>query len=75
MPKTPDAGSAASAPRTLTALVPIATGTAGWTGNPVEAGDTLTTSDAAVYDRLVSLLYGRPATDGPPAPSTTSTGA
>ena len=44
---------------TLIAAVPIATGTCGWTGADVAPGDTLQTTDAEVYARLLDLGYGR----------------
>ena len=51
---------------TLRALVPIPTGTLGWTGKDVDAGADLTTTDGALVGELVRLGY---AADSAPPPS------
>lgn len=51
----------------LLAAVPIPTGAGKaegqpqWTGARVDRGAVLETTDEAVYNRLLSLAYGRPA--------------
>lgn len=74
MPKTKTSAKAAAPAAeslSIVASVPIGAGvgrwqsgdaaghTAGWTGNAVQAGDTLTTTDAALHARLIRLGYGR----------------
>ena len=69
---TPSETAGPSGPVTLVASVPVHPGhgagtardgstTTGWSGNPVEPGDSLTTKDAALAERLVTLGYARPA--------------